>query len=373
MNVIRDWVRRHFSDPQVVILVLALSAGLLLILFFGRILAPVLASMVIAYLLEGLVSRLDRRGIRRILGVTFVFSAFMVALLILLLGLLPELYKQVVGLGKEVPGMIEKGQNQLMLLPQKYPELIATNQVQEVAAVVNKELAGMGRQMVSMSLQGILSLFTILVYLILMPLLVFFFLKDKVRIKKWFAQFIPANSRLAGQVWRDVDIQIGNYIRGKVWEIMLVWAASWVVFASLGLSFSMLVSLFVGLSVLVPYIGAAVMTFPIVVIGYFDFGVSWTLAWVLIAYGIIQLVDGNLLGPLLLSEVVNLHPVAILVAAIFFGGIWGFWGVFFAIPLATLVQSVIKAWIERQREDSERENPPPTGSNTRVVESGSSP
>lgn len=205
----------------------------------------------------------------------------------------------------------------------------------------------MGPRMVEVSWQGILNLFTILIYLILVPLMVFFFLKDKEKIKKWFAQFIPAESRLAGQVWRDVDLQIGNYIRGKVWEILLVWAASYVTFTSFGLDFAMLISLFVGLSVLVPYIGAAVMTLPIAIIGYFDFGFTWQLAWVLIAYGIIQLLDGNLLGPLLLSEVVNLHPVAIIVAVIFFGGIWGFWGVFFAIPLATLVQSVLKAWLNR--------------------------
>jgi len=64
----------------------------------------------------------------------------------------------------------------------------------------------------------------------------------------------------------------------------------------------------------------------------------------MIAYGIIQALDGNLLVPLLFSEAVNLHPVTIIVAVIFFGGLWGFWGVFFAIPLATLVKAVLNAW-----------------------------
>ena len=61
-------------------------------------------------------------------------------------------------------------------------------------------------------------------------------------------------------------------------------------------------------------------------------------------YGVIQFLDGNLLVPLLFSEVVNLHPVAIIVAVVFFGSLWGIWGVFFAIPLATLIQAIIKAW-----------------------------
>jgi putative permease len=63
----------------------------------------------------------------------------------------------------------------------------------------------------------------------------------------------------------------------------------------------------------------------------------------MIAFIVSQLLDGNLLVPFLFSEAVNLHPLTIIVAVLFFGGLWGFWGVFFAIPLATLVKAVINA------------------------------
>jgi putative permease len=73
--------------------------------------------------------------------------------------------------------------------------------------------------------------------------------------------------------------------------------------------------------------------------------------YVLIAYTVIQTLDGVVLVPLLFSEAVNLHPVAIIVAILFFGGLWGFWGVFFAIPLATVVKAVIAAWPRSDDED----------------------
>jgi putative permease len=73
----------------------------------------------------------------------------------------------------------------------------------------------------------------------------------------------------------------------------------------------------------------------------------------MLAYGIIQALDGNVIVPLLFSEAVNLHPVVIIVAVIFFGGLWGFWGVFFAIPLATLVKAVINAWPSSQDNDNQ--------------------
>ena len=112
----------------------------------------------------------------------------------------------------------------------------------------------------------------------------------------------------------------------------------------MGLDFAVLLGFLVGISVLVPYLGAVVVTFPMALVAYFQFGWSSDLVWILVAYGIIQLLDGNVLVPILFSEAVNLHPIAIIVAVLFFGGIWGFWGVFFAIPLAILLQSVLKAW-----------------------------
>ena len=64
----------------------------------------------------------------------------------------------------------------------------------------------------------------------------------------------------------------------------------------------------------------------------------------MITFIITQLLDGNLLVPFLFSEAVNLHPLIIIIAVLIFGGLWGFWGVFFAIPLATLVKAVVNAW-----------------------------
>jgi putative permease len=105
-----------------------------------------------------------------------------------------------------------------------------------------------------------------------------------------------------------------------------------------------LLGLLVGLSVIVPYIGATLVTIPVFVVAYAQFGVTPDFYWVVGAYIVIQVLDGNVLVPLLFSEAVNLHPVAIVIAVLFFGGLWGLWGVFFAIPLATLVNAILSAW-----------------------------
>ena len=85
------------------------------------------------------------------------------------------------------------------------------------------------------------------------------------------------------------------------------------------------------------------------VIGFFQGGLTAHLGWVLLLYQIIQVLDGNVLVPVLFSEAVNIHPLAIIVAVLFFGGLFGVWGVFFAIPLATLIQAVLNAWPRQSR------------------------
>jgi len=344
MNIVARWFKRNLSNPQIVFLGLLLLTVFTVVLFLGDMLTPVLASIVIAYLLEGLVGLLQRRGLPRLPSVVLVYLLFVLFVALVLIGVMPLLSRQVTDLVQQLPNMVSEGTRFLMDLPEHYPDLLTQAQIEELIAFMRAEAVSFGQQVLSWSLANVAGVITILVYLILMPILVFFFMKDKELILGWFRQYLPKHHGIAGHVWRDVDRQISNYIRGKAWEILIVWGASLVTFAAFGLKYAMLLSLLVGLSVIIPYIGAAVVTVPVLLVAWFQWGWSAEFAWLTLAYGIIQALDGNVLVPLIFSEVVNLHPVAIIVAILIFGGLWGFWGVFFAIPLATLVQAVLSAW-----------------------------
>ncbi|HKJ86970.1 MAG TPA: AI-2E family transporter, partial [Gammaproteobacteria bacterium] len=91
-------------------------------------------------------------------------------------------------------------------------------------------------------------------------------------------------------------------------------------------------------------------------------GPTWDLAYLLMAYGIIQGLDGNVLVPLIFYEAVKLHPVAIILAILVFGSIWGFWGIFFAIPLATVVKSILDAVPRMQQLDEQEADRLPSSS-----------
>jgi putative permease len=344
---VRDWYQRHFSHPEAVLLVVLLLSSFVVVVFFGKMLAPLLASIVIAYLLEASVHYLEKRGLSRILAVTLVFSVFLTVLAFLVIGLGPIVSRQLTNFVQDLPSTISHGRGALLRLPETYPNFVTAVQIDTVINAIRSELTELGQSAVTLSLASIPVMVTILVYLILGPVLVFFFLKDKLKIVGWITAFLPSDRKVLNTVWHDVDDQIGNYVRGKFYEIFIVGSATYLTLSLFGVAYAPLLAVLVGLSVIVPYIGAAVVTLPVAVAAYIQFGWGNDFLWIMAAYGIIQALDGNLLVPLLFSDVVNLHPIAIITAVLVFGGLWGFWGVFFAIPLATLVKSLLKAWPSR--------------------------
>lgn len=344
MESVLGWLRRQLANPQVVglaLIVLLLGASVWL---FGQTLAPVLAALVIAYLLDSLAEQLRARRVPHLVAVLVVFTLFLAVLWACVFWLVPLLTRQMAQLFQQIPLMVAQVQASLLKLPQEYPNFVSESQIREMFSGLTTELIRYGQRLLSFSLASLMTVITILVYLVLVPILVFFLLKDKRMLASWIAGFLPRDRRLSQEVWLDVDRQIGNYVRGKLLEILIVGTAAWVTFRFLELDYALLLAAVTGVSVLIPYVGATVVTLPVALVAYFQFGLESQFYWVLVAYGVIQFLDGNVLVPLLFSEVVNLHPVAIIVAILFFGGLWGFWGIFFAIPLATVIQAIIRAW-----------------------------
>lgn len=344
IEYIRHWYQRHFSDPQVIILALILIGMLAGVILLGDILAPVIAAVVLAYVLEGLVTRLVKLKVPRTVAVSLVLLVFIVLCFFIFFGIIPLLTQQLTQLVRELPVMLAQGQAYLLLLPERYPTVFSEQQIQSLMDTIRRELLLLGQEFLSVSLTKVVTVFSFLVYVVVVPILVFFGLKDKALIQAWFERFLPRKRDLTTQVWREVNAKIGSYMRGKIIEILIIWLASYITFEVMGLHYAMLLSFLVGISVIIPYVGAIIVTFPVAVIAYFQWGIGPDFGYLLGAYLAIQILDGNVLVPILFSEVVNLHPVAIIISILFFGGIWGVWGVFFAIPLATLVDTVINAW-----------------------------
>jgi len=270
LEIIQQWYRRHFTDPQTVIFAFILIVGVVVILVLNTHLMPILVAIVIAYLAEGMVAWMNRINLGRTVAASVVTALMVTAILIVFFVLLPLLSKQVTELIRQLPVMLGKGQQLLLHLPEQYPEYVSARQIEELLTLARNELTQMGQRVVSLSLASVVGVITFLVYMILLPLMVFFFLKDKDLILHWLADFLPEERRLLHTVWAELDIKIASYVRGKVIEVLIIWAASFVAFTFMGLDFAMLLSLAVGLSVIIPYVGATVVTIPVALISAFQ-------------------------------------------------------------------------------------------------------
>ncbi|QDP01482.1 AI-2E family transporter [Thalassotalea sp. PS06] len=350
-NYIAQWYKEKFADPHAVTLFLFISISFALLYFFSDLLMPIMVAIAIAFLLEQPVQRVMKIGMNRNQSVLLVMLVFCIVAFTAIFGLVPVLWQQTSNLIQEVPNMISKGNSYLMTLPEEYPEIVTESQIDTLIGSMKEKLLQWGQIILEASVNSLSNIVALLIYLILVPIMVFFFLKDKDEMLANAIRFLPKERRLTAQVGAEMHQQIHNYVRGKVLEIIIIGIAATVIFVLLGLRYPVLLGSLVGLSVLVPYVGAAVVTIPVCLVGLFQWGFSAQFGYLLLWYGIIQAVDGNILVPFLFSEAVNLHPVAIIIAVILFGGLWGFWGVFFAIPLATLVKAVINAWPSTSESD----------------------
>lgn len=342
-DYITGWYRRKFSDPDAVTLFLLLLIGFVIIVFFGGLLIPLLVAVALAYLLEWPVQRLTRVGIRRLFAVLIVFSTFLTFCILSTLLIVPVIWQQSAALLVELPDMFAHMQQLLNNLPEMFPGYVDHGQIAEFIQSLKGRALEFGEVLISQSINSLASVMTVMIYLIVVPLLLFFMLKDRAVLIGHVNHVLPNNRRLISQVGSEMNLQIMNYIRGKAIEVLVVGVFTYFCFMFFDLRYAALLAVLVGLSVLIPYIGAILVTLPVVLVALFQFGWTGTFAWVVVAYAVIQIIDGNVLVPLLFSEAVSLNPVYIIGAVLIFGGLWGFWGVFFAIPLASLVKAVLTA------------------------------
>ena len=338
------WYKRYLSEPEAGILCVYLAVGTSFLMLFHRMLAPVLFSIVIAYLLEWGVLGFRKIKFSRFWSVLIVFILFIALFIWLSAVLLPLFTKQLTNLVNELPMLTGRLQSILHDLPHRF-NFISQTQIASFLITAKQKLGHYGQNALSFSFTMIPNIVAFVVYLVMVPMLVYFFLMDKNEIMNWLSgRFVPEKRGTLQKVWLQMHVQIGNYVRAKVLEALIVGVITYITFAFMGLQYSLLLSALVGLSVLIPYIGSVVVTIPVVVVSLLQWGWSSQFLYLMIAYAVIIAVDGNLLVPLLFSEVISLNPVAIVIAVLFFGGLWGFWGIFFAIPLAALVKALIDYW-----------------------------
>jgi len=343
-NHLSNIFKRIFSNEETIVFSLIILLTLIIFSLFIGVLTPFIISVIVAYLLVGLQKKIETYNVSQNLATILAFSIFIIIGAAMFVWLIPLLYVQLQSFVLDIPRLFNEFLNFISTLPATFPDLVESDQISIFFQAVSSELSSITQNIVKSSISGIQSTITVLLYIILFPILVYFFLFDRKNIIEGCLKIIPGDRAMLSQVWSEMDIQLSNYVRGKVLEIFIVGTTAAVLFASFGLNYGALLAVLVGLSVLIPYVGAFSITIPIVIIGILQFGLGSQFYLLIGLYLLLQFLDGNLLVPIIFSEAVKLHPIVIILAVFLFGSMFGFWGVFFSIPLATFIKAVWNAW-----------------------------
>ena len=346
LEELNSLLKKVFSNEETLVFALLLTGSFLALFFLGNILTPFLISLIFAYLLIGMQSRMEQYGMNTLASLIFTYCFFLLVGVAMIVWLGPMVYQQLQSLILEIPKWVNSSMIFVQDIPQKYPDLISSDQITTFLQSLSGQVTSISQDFLKASIAGIQNTVTVAINLILLPILVFFFLFDREAIISGFLAILPKDRDMLKNVWVEMDDQLSNYARGKAIEIVIVGVAAAIIFMFFGLQYIALLSVLVGFSVLIPFLGAFIVTIPVVAIGLLQFGLTFDFWLLLGAYVILQILDGYLLVPILFSDAVKLHPVIIMLAVFVFGSMFGFWGVFFAIPIATLIKAIWNSWPE---------------------------
>jgi predicted PurR-regulated permease PerM len=316
-------------------LAVALVVGGLLYLL-SPILAPFLFAAILAYMLDPLVERLTGKFVPRTLAVLLAMFAVLLAIVALALIVLPLFVKELRLLAERVPEFIVWLNQRLAPFLERHLGVAFQFDVDTVRRLAGELVADnqdlVARLLGSLKIGG-LAVLAFIVNLLLVPVVLFYLLRDWNPLLERVDALIPRQAYdKAKTILREVDAVLAEFLRGQL-LVVLAMSVFYVLALSLArLEFALPIGLIAGLLSIVPYVGALVGFVLASMAALMQFDGLWGLAWVWLAFGIGQALEGMAVTPLLVGERIGLHPVAVIFALLAFGQIFGFFGVLLALP-----------------------------------------
>jgi len=366
------------------VFVFTLYVATQILAFLQPLLLPVAVAGVIAYLLEPVVSWLARRKMPRLLAVVLVFGAFVLGGVLLFVGVVPSIYTESVKFSSDLPGYLERGwvaidgflENNLQKIPQlggsPAPEESTTDSgkgrlqryqdnpyVQQSLQYLKDQLPTLSQRMwtlVQTSLTGVFGVFGFLLGLLIVPIYLFFFLKESPRIAQTWSNYLPLRrSEFKDEVvtvLTEINGYLINFFRGQLVVALINGTLLAIGLSILGLQFGFLIGLLFAFFGIIPYVGYIVCYIPALLVAFAQFNDWVHPLWVtIIFFLIIAQIDGLVTTPRIVGNSVGLHPMTVIISvflwALVLGGLLG---AILAIPLTATLKVLLHRYVwDRQR------------------------
>lgn len=330
------------------------------------LLAPFVLAMVLAYILDPLVDRLEARGVSRSLAVMILMVPAVGLLLVVFFVVLPAAIQQLGEVLQATPeffnrlaGWIEQSQERLVDVDIPFIDLAAMlDQLRSidstgVVTFLQERQAALGSWVWTGVLgvgRGVGSILTVLGYVALTPVLTFYLIRDWDRVTATVADLVPEAKRPAFVAFaRECDGLVSSYLRGQITVAISIGLITGIGLGIARFPYAGTLGVIVGLFSVVPYLGLILSIIPAIFIALVSGSVGLSLLKVVIVYGVAQLLDGTLITPRIVGESVGIHPVWVVLALALGGFFFGFVGLLAGVPAAAVTKLLILKGLDRYR------------------------
>lgn len=329
---------------QFAALVISLGA---VVYWLAPVLVPFAVSALLAYLADPIVDRLERWGMGRTLAVLVVFLIMALVALLVVLGLVPLLERQINRLLEKLPIIVNWVNTQLgPWLREKFDldaELLDTQKLIEIMRGHWQQAGGVATAIIASVSKSGLAIISFIGTLALVPVVTFYLLRDWDKLVERVRELLPrAIEPRASQLARESDEVLGAFLRGQLSVMAALGAIYSAGLMMLGVDLAILIGMFAGLISFVPYLGLVVGGSIAVIVSAVQFQDWFHPAMVVAVFAAGQLLEGFVLTPMLVGDRVGLHPVAVIFAILAGGQLFGFLGILLALPAAAVLVVLLK-------------------------------
>lgn len=316
--------------------------------FLWHLFLPFLIACLIAYLLYPLIKKLHDFRIPKGLAIIFVYLLFFGGVAYLIYRVYPAMVEQVYDLNEQLPQFITTYENLIYRL-YEYTSFLPETVHDKMDGLINHVEHSLDNMLTKL-VGGFTKIFDMIIIVTVIPVLVFYYLKDYHKIKSFFKVFIPRKFRGQSSIMvHAIDKSLGNYIRGQLIVCLFVSLTTFIVFYFLKIKYALLLAIIMGLTNIIPYFGPIIGAVPAVAITFMSSGKL--VVFVLISIFVIQLIESNLLSPYIVGKSINIHPVAIIFVLLLGGKLFGVIGMIIAVPLLTILKVIVTHLLAFKRYD----------------------
>ncbi len=339
---------------------LAVLVGLLWLLW--PLFSMLFAAAAFAYLLDPVVDRFEARGRSREFGIVCIFLAALLALAVGVLVVVPSVAHQVSELSANLSGYVttltERAQPALAFVEQHtgytvpYSMDEITQELGAALADLSPDARSVAQKVITGTLSSSLQLVLAIFNLTLLPIFVFYILRDWDRYVARVRALVPQRYHAAAfPLVREIDSRLAGFVRGQITVCMILavlYSVGLWVFT--GIDMPIVVGCLAGLLFIVPYLGTAVGVLLGSLLAILQFGFDWHLLAVWAVFAAVQGIEGFVLTPYVVGDKTGLSPLVVMIALIVGGSLLGVWGMLLAIPITAALSVLLGALMERYRE-----------------------